>query len=129
MKSLLRACAALAAAATLAAPATAARSYPDQPVTIVVPYAPGGVTDLYGRAIADYLGRIWKVPVMVKNEGGGGTMIGTEVVASAEPAGSTVLLTGYSYTFHPVRRKVMSYGKDAFRAVILVGQCRNILVV
>lgn len=128
MKRLLRACAALAATAVLAAPA-AARDYPSQPVTIVVPYAPGGVTDLYGRAIADYLGKLWKVPVIVKNEGGAATMIGTQAVARAEPDGHTLLLTSYAYTSNPILRTDMNYGKDAFRPVMLLGNSRNMLVV
>jgi len=129
MKLLLRACAALAAAAMLAAPASAADTYPDQPVTIVVPYAPSGVTDLYGRAIADYLGRLWKVPVIVKNEGGAGTVIGTQAVARAKPDGQTILLTSYAYTSNPILRKDLGISKDALRPVMLLGNSRNMLVV
>lgn len=128
MRRLLRACAALAATAVLSAP-VAAKDFPSQPVTIVVPYAPGGVTDLYGRAIADYLGKVWDVPVIVKNEGGAATMIGTQAVARAEPDGYTVLLTSYAYTSNPILRTDMTYGTDAFRPVMLLGNSRNMLVV
>lgn len=129
MRILLHACAALATAAALSVPVAAAEKYPKQAVTIVVPYAPGGVTDLYGRAIADYLGRLWKVPVIVKNEGGGGTVIGTQTVARAEPDGQTVLLTSYAYTSNPILRDDVGYAKDAFVPVMLLGNSRSMLVV
>ncbi len=106
-----------------------AQAFPDHAVTIVVPYAPGGVTDLYGRAIGEFLGRRWKVPVIVKNEGGAATMLGTQSVARAEPDGHTLLLTSYAYTSNPVLRKDMNYGKDALRPVMLLGNSRNLLVV
>ncbi|WP_144634285.1 Bug family tripartite tricarboxylate transporter substrate binding protein [Bordetella genomosp. 13] len=127
MRRLLRACAAVAAFA-LPAAVPAGQKYPGQPVTIVVPYAPGGVTDVYGRAIGEYLGRQWKVPVIVKNESGGATMIGTQAVARAEPDGLTILLTSYAYTSNPILRKDMTYDKDAFRPVMLLGNSRNLLV-
>jgi tripartite-type tricarboxylate transporter receptor subunit TctC len=129
MKRLLLTCAAFAAAFALPALAGAAQPYPHQPVTIVVPYAPGGVTDVYGRAIAEYLGKLWKVPVIVKNEGGGGTMIGTQTVARAEPDGNTVLLTSYAYTSNPILRTDVPYAKDALRPVMLLGNSRSMLVV
>jgi tripartite-type tricarboxylate transporter receptor subunit TctC len=129
MKRLLLACAAFAATFGLSALASAAQPYPHQPVTIIVPYAPGGVTDVYGRAIAEYLGKLWKVPVIVKNEGGGGTMIGTQTVARAEPDGNTVLLTSYAYTSNPILRKDVPYAKDALRPVMLLGNSRSMLVV
>lgn len=129
MKKLLHLCAATVAACAIATSASAAQDYPNQPVTIVVPYAPGGVTDVYGRVIADYLGRQWKVPVIVKNEAGGGTTIGTSAVARAEPDGNTILLTSYAYTSNPILRSDLSYDKDALRPVMLLGNSRNMLVV
>jgi len=124
----LTAAAAVAVDAVHAVHAAEAR-YPSQPVTIIVPYAPGGVTDLYGRSIAEYLGRTWNVPVIVKNEGGGGTMIGTQTVARAEPDGNTILLTSYAFTSNPIVRKDMSYAPDALRPVMLLGNSSNMLVV
>jgi len=129
MKKLLHLCAAALIASAVTATATAAQEYPHQPVTIIVPYAPGGVTDVYGRVIADYLGRQWKVPVIVKNEAGGGTMIGTSSVARAQPDGYTILLTSYAYTSNPILRTDLSYDKNALRPVMLLGNSRNMLVV
>ncbi|QDJ52627.1 hypothetical protein CBR69_21055 [Bordetella hinzii] len=119
----------LAACAVAMCGLGSAQAFPEHAVTIVVPYAPGGVTDLYGRAIGEFLGRRWKVPVIVKNEGGAATMLGTQSVARAEPDGHTLLLTSYAYTSNPVLRKDMSYGEDALRPVMLLGNSRNLLVV
>ncbi|CAM4357659.1 Bug family tripartite tricarboxylate transporter substrate binding protein [Bordetella muralis] len=129
MKKLLHLCAAIFSASAITATAAAAQDYPDQPVTIIVPYAPGGVTDVYGRVIADYLGRQWKVPVIVKNEAGGGTMIGTSAAARAAPDGNTILLTSYAYTSNPILRTDLSYDQNALRPVMLLGNSRNMLVV
>ena len=129
MKKLLSACAALAAAFTLAAPALADKPYPRQPVTIIVPYAPGGVTDVYGRALAEYLGKMWQQPVIVKNDSGGGTITGTQMAARAEPDGYTILLTSYAYTSNPILRKNLPYATDALRPVMLLGNTPNMLVV
>ncbi len=120
---------AAAAAFTFPGAWAAEAKYPSQAVTIIVPYAAGGVTDLYGRSIAEFLGRRWNVPVIVKNEGGGGTMIGTQAVARAEPDGNTILLTSYAYTSNPIVRKDMSYAPDALRPVMLLGNSSNMLVV
>jgi len=82
------------AAATVIAPRSAfAQGYPDRPIRFVVPYAPGGATDTGARAIAERLAVILDQPVIVENKAGGGTIIGTEVVAKAKPDGHTILLT------------------------------------
>jgi tripartite-type tricarboxylate transporter receptor subunit TctC len=130
MNKLLRLGAAVVAAFALSAACSAESRYPPSgPVTIVVPYPPGGVTDLYGRAIAQYLGQRWNVPVVVKNEGGGGTMIGTQAVARAKPDGNTILLTSYAYTSNPIVRTDMSYSPDDLRPLMLLGTSTSMLVV
>lgn len=80
------------AAAMLLAPATAgAQDFPRKAVTVVVPFAPGGSTDIIARAMGAELARIWGQPVIVDNRAGANTIIGTEMVVKAAPDGYTLL--------------------------------------
>jgi len=69
-----------------------AQSYPDRPIRIVVPDAPGGATDTGARALGERLEKILGQPIVVENKAGGGTIIGTDTVAKARPDGYTLLL-------------------------------------
>jgi tripartite-type tricarboxylate transporter receptor subunit TctC len=69
-----------------------AQAYPEQPIRIIVPYAPGGATDTGARALGERLEKILGQPVVVENKAGGGTIIGTETVAKAKADGYTLLL-------------------------------------
>ena len=72
----------------------AAQSYPSKPIHIVVPFSPGGITDVIGRALAQRLTEAWGQQVVVENKPGGGTgQVGTEYVAKSAPDGSTLLVT------------------------------------
>ena len=83
---------ALAALAGLAGPA-AAQQYPARAVEIVVPFVPGGGTDLIARATADYLGKKWGQPLLVVNKPGGGGVIGARAaLKESRPDGYTVLM-------------------------------------
>ncbi|WP_240939236.1 tripartite tricarboxylate transporter substrate binding protein [Diaphorobacter sp. HDW4A] len=91
--------AALACTATLAPVTSAlAQSYPSKPVRMVVPYPPGGATDVIGRMIADKLGTKWGQAVVVDNRAGAGTTVGAENVAKSAPDGYTLFETTATHT-------------------------------
>ena len=91
--------AALACTATLAPVTSAlAQSYPTKPVRMVVPYPPGGATDVIGRMIADKLGTKWGQAVIVDNRAGAGTTVGAENVAKSAPDGYTLFETTATHT-------------------------------
>ena len=73
-----------------------AASYPSKPIRIVVPFPPGGATDLITRKIGEKLTQKWGQPVVIENKPGANTIIGTEAVGKAEPYGYTILMTAPS---------------------------------
>ena len=83
-----------ATAAFVVAPSVVrAQTFPDRPIRFVVPYAPGGSTDTSGRIVSERLSVLLGQPVIVDNKPGGGTIIGTDIVAKAKPDGHTLLLS------------------------------------
>jgi tripartite-type tricarboxylate transporter receptor subunit TctC len=82
------------ASAFLASAVLAQADYPNKPIKILVPFPPGGTSDVMGRMMAEPLARILKQPVTVENVGGGGGVIGTERGAKAAADGYTIIQTG-----------------------------------
>ncbi len=119
----------IAAALAVAAPLQAQEIFPKRPVTIVVPFSAGGVTDLFARATGLKLGALWGQPVIVENRVGAGTIIGTQYVSRAPADGYTLLFTSYAFTSNPELRKNLPYSPAAFRPVALLGSTHNILLV
>ena len=82
-----------AAAATTVAGALHAQSrFPDKPITLVVPFAPGGIADLTARAVAEHMARSLGQAVIVDNKPGAGSIVASQAVATARPDGHTLLL-------------------------------------
>ena len=91
MKSILSTIA-LAAAAVLLPTFAAAQAYPTKPIRIVVPFPPGGSTDLLARRIGEKLAAVWGQPVVVENRAGAGGTVGADYVAKSAPDGHTLLM-------------------------------------
>ncbi|MFO1361814.1 MAG: tripartite tricarboxylate transporter substrate binding protein [Burkholderiales bacterium] len=91
-KSIAALCCALLALA-LAAPHALAQAFPTKPLRILVPFPPGGGTDVAARALGEHLQKELGQPVVVENRPGGNSIIATEAVARAAPDGHTLLLT------------------------------------
>lgn len=104
------------------AAAVAQSDYPNRPVRLVNPYAPGGAVDLVGRAVATGVGQIWNQQVIVDNRPGAGTMIGTEVVARADPDGYTMLCTTAAIAIMPSMYRNMRFDtvRDLYPVVHIV---------
>ncbi len=115
----------LLAASTLAI--AQAPAFPAKPVTLVVPYAPGGITDGAARVIALKLSEKWKQPVVVSNRAGGGTVIGTKEVTAAAADGHTVLLTSFGYVMNQILMKPLPYEAKSLTPLNLVGLSPNVL--
>src|SRR5579871_5945167 len=88
---IVKAIAAAVLAIFLAAAAARAETWPAHPITLVVPYPPGGTSDNFGRFVADRLGRALGTSVIVENRPGAAGMIGSAFVAHAAPDGYTLL--------------------------------------
>lgn len=110
-------------AATVLGPAVA-QTWPSKPVTLVVPFPPGGGTDTGGRILAEQLGKRWGQPVVVENKGGAAGQIGAEAVAKAKPDGHTLLLGNVgTQAINPSLYPRMSYNPDtAFAPISLVAE-------
>lgn len=78
--------------AALGARAQAPRSFPDRPITLIVPFAPGGIADLVARTVGEQMARALGQPVIVDNRPSAGSIVASQAVATARPDGHTLLL-------------------------------------
>jgi tripartite-type tricarboxylate transporter receptor subunit TctC len=98
-------------------------------IKIVVPFAPGGGVDIVARLMADQIGRMQKVSVVVENRPGAGTLIGTEAVARIAPDGNTMLFVANSFIINPVLRKTSYDALTSFEPVCLLTRSPNAVIV
>jgi tripartite-type tricarboxylate transporter receptor subunit TctC len=109
----------------------AAQPYPNRPIRAVVPLAPGGGTDTVGRLVAGKLSELLGQQIVVDNRGGGGGVVGTDLVAKATPDGYTLLVGSITTNaVNPVLYKKLPYDhlRD-FAPISLIGTVPNTLVV
>lgn len=118
--------AALALACTVGA--AHAAGYPDQPITVVVPYSAGGGADNAARIIAQGMGEVAGQSVVIENKGGASGSIGAAYVARAKPDGYTVLYDASAFSINPVLRKLPYDAKKDFIPVSQAVSVPNILV-
>jgi len=119
----------LIALGCLAAGAAAGQSFPVKPLRIVVPFAPGGSNDILARVIGQKLTEAWSQQVIVENRPGGGTVIGTDIVAKSAPDGYTLLMVSPSHSTNPTLVKKLPF--DTLRdlaLVIFVAHSSNVLL-
>jgi len=117
-------------AAAVAAPAaSAADTYPQRAVRLIIPYPPGGAGDIVGRMLSAKLTEALGQQVVVDNRGGGGQLIATQLAAKAEPDGYTLFLASATHGINPGLRKNLPYDtlKD-FAPITLVAQSPLVFV-
>ena len=120
----------MAAGACLAQTAAPVAGYPNRPVRLVIPFAPGGTNDVIGRIAAEKLSERFGQPFVVDNRGGANSVVGSEIVARADPDGHTLLIVMTSYAINPSLRKKLPYDTERdFAPVGLVGGTPLVMVI
>jgi tripartite-type tricarboxylate transporter receptor subunit TctC len=121
---------ALGLAGAVAPLAASAADYPDKPVSLVVPFPPGGAGDILGRLLARQLEPSLGKPVVVENRPGAGTIIGAQYVANAKPDGYTLLLSSNStFSVNPALIAKLPYNAEtSFEPVGMVSKAALVLV-
>ena len=104
--------------------------YPDRIVRIVVPFAPGGGTDVIARTLAQEMAKDLGATVIIENKPGAGTIIGTQAVATSEPDGYTLLMGTFANAVNPSLNAKLPYDPHQdFAPVALIARSFNIVVV
>ena len=119
------------AACTVAMPAQAAPQWPTHPVTIILPFTPGGGTDLATRLVAQRLSQIWGQPVLVDNRPGAGGNVGLDLASRAKPDGYTLVSGNIgTQSINPSLYKKLNYNADtAFEPISLIVELPFVMVV
>lgn len=132
MKRLLN-CIALAVGLTAMASnaiAQTAANYPSRPIKIVVPFAPGGTTDMLARLVGQRLTLAWGQPVVIENKPGAGATLGADIVAKSAPDGYTLLMGAAHHTIaQKVYAKIPYQFDRDFAPITMVAMVPNMVVV
>src|SRR5258707_5073058 len=135
MRNVLTWCAAFAFAANLAAggadaQTSPAQNWPPRSIRIIVPYPPGGLSDVFARLIGDKLARRLGQSIVIDNRPGGNTIIGTQATAQSAPDGYTLLLTNGALSINQSLVANLPYDLDKDLApVVWLGESYSVLVV
>lgn len=117
------------AAATIFASSVAALGYPTKPIRLIVPYGPGGSTDVLARIIAQHSAEILGQPVVVENRPGGSSIVGTQLVVQSPPDGHTIMLATIALGANPALFKRLPYDAETqLTPISLVGGVPLVLV-
>ncbi len=104
--------------------------YPERIIRLVVPFAPGGGTDVVARTLGQDMGKDLGVTILIENKPGAGTIIGTQAVAASRPDGYTLLMGTFSHAVNPSLNTKLPYDPHRdFAAVALVARSFNVVVV
>jgi tripartite-type tricarboxylate transporter receptor subunit TctC len=107
-----------------------AQRFPSQPIKIIVPFPPGGTTDILARELGNELAQKWGVPVVVDNRGGASGTIGSEQLVHSAPDGYTLMVTATHHVINPSLYKSLKYDtRRDFTPIALVAVVPNVLVV
>jgi tripartite-type tricarboxylate transporter receptor subunit TctC len=117
-------------ALTCALPAAHAADYPDRPIRIIVPFTPGGSTDILARMIGQKLTEAWGQQVIADNRPGANGVVAADLTAKSNPDGHTLMFVAIGHAINPLLQKNLPYDADkAFTAVSLTAVLPQILAV
>ncbi len=103
-----------------------ANGYPSKPITLVVPFTPGGSNDVLARTVGKKLGEYWKQPIIVDNRPGAGGNIGAQYVAKAAPDGYTLLVVANNFVTNPYLYPNGRAGYDPVKEFVPVTQMARV---
>jgi tripartite-type tricarboxylate transporter receptor subunit TctC len=104
--------------------------YPDRPIKVIVPFAPGGGTDLVARTLGVAMAEDLQQPIVIDNKPGGSTAVGTDALAKSAADGYTLVVATLAHAVNPSLKAKLPYSQDKdFAPVILVGISPNVVVV
>ena len=106
-----------------------AADFPERPIKLISPYAPGGIADPVGRALAEGMAQDLGQSLVVENKPGAGTMIGAAVVANAPPNGYTLLIATNALVLNPLLYKKMPYAANDLRVIAVVAEAPLVVAV